>query len=331
MKNATSADDIGCPGRRGITLKEVLVVIGILGILLALLLPAIQSSREAARRSQCTSNLRQIGIAIETYQSTHGAYPGAYMRWAAQILPQLEQHAVYEVIQREDETNIIDVEARSAVPVYICPSDSVADLQRGWQPSYRMNNGFWHVKNCGNGFYAVCKAPYGPLQADKQYRQTRPADISDGQSYTAAVSEKLCSPPRHERPERAYERPDLWIRLMRKTIPVTKPDEMDEFARRCETEPLAVGPDYFLNQHDLGELLNETYEHVLPPNRNSCFNGDITPFVHWTAVTATSLHENGVNLLFADGAVKFVGDDVDRDIWRAYGTRNGGETIGSNR
>lgn len=321
---------VACAGRRGITIQEVLIIIAIIAILIMLLLPAIQYSRESARQSQCRANLRQIGIAVDNYQSIHQSYPGSYMAWSTQILPQLEQQPVYDVIQREDATGLIDVKARSAVPVYICPSDGVADSQRGWQPSYRMNNGFWHVKNCGNGFYAVCKVPYGPLQVDKQYRQTRPADITDGLSNTAAVSEKLCVPLREERNGPAYKFPQLWIRVMRETNGLADPDEIDEFARRCEFEPLLVGVGFHLNVHDLGSLSNETYEHVLPPNRNSCYNGGlIGPFSGWTAITATSLHRGGVNLLMADGSVKFVSDDIDRDVWRAFGTRNGGETIGN--
>lgn len=313
------------PGRRGITIQEVLIIIAILAILFMLLLPAIQHARETARQTQCASNLRQIGIAVNSYQSTHGVYPGSYLNWDEQILPHMEQQAVYDVVQRYKATGFIADEERPSVPVYVCPSDGAAERQRGWNLSYRMNHGFWHVKYCGNGFYAACKVPWGPLWVDKQYRQISPADITDGLSYTAAVSEKLCVPLSDERPGPAYEHPHLWIRLMRETLPVTDPDEMDEFARRCEFEPLPVGVSLVINQNTLGGVGNETYDHVLPPNRNSCDNG----FLHMSAVTATSLHRSGVNLLLADGSVKFVSDDVDRNVWRAYGSRNGGETIGS--
>lgn len=316
--------------RSGITIQEVLVIIAIIAILLLLLLPAIQYARESARESQCMMNLRQIGIGIQTYEGTYRSFPGGYLRWATQILPQMEQQAVYDVIQREDETGIIDAKPRSAVPVYACASDAVAVNQRGWHPSYRMNDGFWHVKYGGNGFFAACKVePYDPSRyVDEQYRQTRPADITDGQSNTAAVCEKLCVPLRGERNGPAYEYPQLWIRVMRETMVVTDPDEMDEFARRCEFEPLPVGVAFHLNVHDLGSPSNETYEHVLPPNRNSCFDGRVSEaYLHRTAVTATSLHRDGVNLLMVDGSAKFVHDDVDRKVWRAYGTRNGGETV----
>ena len=94
-------------GKRGFTLIELLVVIGIIGVLIALLLPAVQAAREAARRLQCANNLKQIGLAINAYEDNHGAYPPAFRlfdfsNWSSgwtygvYILPQLEQQSVYD-------------------------------------------------------------------------------------------------------------------------------------------------------------------------------------------------------------------------------------------
>jgi type II secretory pathway pseudopilin PulG len=317
--------------RSGITILEVLVVFLIIAILIALILPGVQSSRESARQITCVSNLRQFGIAIHSYQSTHRLFPGAYMKWTTQILPYMEQQAIYDVIQGENETGLLDVKGRSVVPVYICPSDGVAEDLKGWTPSYRMNNGFWHVKYCGNGFYAACKIPYTQsVWADVLYRQTSPADIRDGLSNTAAVSEKLVTPQPAMTTGQAYENPQLWIRLMRETVVVTDPDGLEVFADRCETKPLSVGATFHMVSNGLGGNNNQMYNHVLPPNRNSCFNGQFRgyPYAKWWAITPTSVHPGGVNLLLGDGAVKFVNDSIDRKVWRAYGSRNGDEVIG---
>src|SRR5688500_12419399 len=89
--------------RKGFTLVELLVVIAIIGILIALLLPAVQAAREAARRYQCTNNLKQIGLAMHNYHDINGKFPpsriarGDYITWAVLILPYMEQQAMYEL------------------------------------------------------------------------------------------------------------------------------------------------------------------------------------------------------------------------------------------
>ena len=99
------------PGRRGFTLVELLVVIAIIGILIALLLPAVQAAREAARRSQCSNNLKQLGLALMTYNSTYGVFPSATrshastgwiwgFAWGVPIMPFCEQEALYDQMDK---------------------------------------------------------------------------------------------------------------------------------------------------------------------------------------------------------------------------------------
>jgi prepilin-type N-terminal cleavage/methylation domain-containing protein/prepilin-type processing-associated H-X9-DG protein len=127
--------------RKGFTLVELLVVIAIIGILIALMLPAVQAARESARRTQCRNNFKQIGLALHNYHDTHGSFPPGYLSvvgtngpdddrgpgwgWAAMVLPYMEQTNVRNQIRFDrDITDPINATARTtALPVFRCPSD----------------------------------------------------------------------------------------------------------------------------------------------------------------------------------------------------------------
>jgi prepilin-type N-terminal cleavage/methylation domain-containing protein len=123
-----------CVAATGFTLVELLVVIAIIGLLMAMLLPAVQLARDAARRSSCTNNLRQIGSAVHMFHDANGAYPPGgvspgqyeiYTAWTIQILPFLDQKAVYEQYDQNEtnESRANRIVRETFMPIYSCPSD----------------------------------------------------------------------------------------------------------------------------------------------------------------------------------------------------------------
>src|SRR5688572_1333880 len=157
---------------RGFTLVELLVVIAIIGILIGLLLPAVQAAREAARRSQCQNNLKQIGLAIQTYSGTTGKLPpsvclnlatavGNNGAWSihGRILPFLEQESLQNAVNPTIAWDFQMVISGLRIPTYACPSDPGAGRMREvgggkanlWPTTYGFNYGTWFVFNPQTG------------------------------------------------------------------------------------------------------------------------------------------------------------------------------------
>lgn len=283
--------------RRGFTLIELLVSMGVCGALVAVLTPAVQQSRGRMRDAQCKSHLKQIGLALQNHEQSHGVFPttGNYQ---LRLTSHLE-------------------DSRS---VWRCPADSRESLATPGQYSYMMNDGTVFRFHQRNGF-AVQPMKDLPGRLD-----TRARDISDGMSQTVAYSERLLMGDYFEGSLESELRSDpkrfLWY------LPARQPD-VDTLVDACERGRLTPYP---LRYKTGGTYPGVGYDHILTPNRTGCQNGSpetvglIGDHVS-SAVTATSEHGGYVNVLMADGAVKAVTDEVDRDVWQAVGTRNGSETM----
>jgi prepilin-type N-terminal cleavage/methylation domain-containing protein/prepilin-type processing-associated H-X9-DG protein len=322
MKSTTLQHGAAPSARPGLTLIELVVAIAVIGILIALIVPAVQAARETARRAQCASNLRQIGVATENYVDTWQSYPHGH-NWRVAILPDLGYRTVSEAILPPDPTlNVMEAYysrfqdvASTVIPVYLCPSDGAASLYGeppggGATANYAGNYASAPQRDGEDGLLGLRR------RDDLYSGWLKPRDVTDGLSHTAAYSEML-------RADGSYHRLRTVWNLPR---PLSLPIQLEAFANRCESippDPSAFGwggnpwkkglPWYWC---DRGAGL---YNHVLPPNRPSCLNGT---GVATGAHTVASFHPGGANVVFGDGHLEFISETIDREVWREIGSRN---------
>ncbi len=329
---------------RGFTLIELLVVIAIIGVLIALLLPAVQAAREAARRIQCTNNLKQLGLALHNYESSASVLPPAYVQsgagstvtwtngWSAhgRILPFLEQANVYNAANFTLRYSTPDNATVSSTVVsgFLCPSEIHQQPRRTATGQYGVNNyawnrGDWYV---WGGFTGSANRSPFDVNVSRRF-----ADIQDGLSNTMLASEV-----------KSYQ-PQLMscgglanINAMN-NIPLTTDD------------PYIVAPEYNAgcslgtNGHTewVDGAVHETgFTTAWTPNKKILrTGGDSSQELDiigqreskggptFAAVTSRSYHPGGVNILMGDGAVRFVKNAIDGKAWRGLGTMGGGEII----
>ena len=336
--------------RRGFTLIELLVVIAIIGVLIALLLPAVQAAREAARRSQCVNNLKQIGLGIHNYHSAINGLPWGHgylgwNDWAAipLLLPYLEQSPVYNAINFANTGNAAAPGASQNLTIQImtlnvllCPSDTDRIIQ---SPKYGHVNYSGNAGNCPNCFFAS----NGELGASNgvffSVANGQPSigfrDITDGLSNTAAFSEKVKGmtlagntntnnyDPLKPTSSVVYAADpgkgnDLTPNIYYATCKSMAPTPSAKLAGGG----IAFGQYWWDGHPECG-----MYNHVMPPNTWSCDDGNVNAL---GATTASSRHSGGVNMLLCDGSVRFIKASITPRIWWALGTRSGGEVISSN-
>ncbi len=315
--------------RSGFTLVELLVVIAIIGILIGLLLPAVQKIRSAAARIQCANNLRQIVLAAHNYNDTKGSlpssrgYPLTYSYSGhARLLPFLEQDALYNTINWSapvlDPSNAVPLGTK--LKVFLCPADNDVEVPDHWAATnYRANEGtslvFGYKKSDPAGVNANMPAPNGPFFVDSRVRLT---DITDGTSNTACFSEHIIGDFTNAL---ATENGDTFL-------PGTYPSTPDEAMSECAAIDISnlayqgrsnVGGPWLQGYHS-----TTSYWHSAPPGSRSCM---FPP--NRIMTTANSKHGNGVNVGLCDGSVKFVPYSVSLITWRAMGTRNQGDLLGN--
>jgi prepilin-type N-terminal cleavage/methylation domain-containing protein/prepilin-type processing-associated H-X9-DG protein len=307
--------------RSGFTLIELLVVIAIIAVLISLLLPAVQSAREAARRIQCTNNLKQIGLGLHNYHESRGALPGADMVFnvtelsaLSQILPMLEQTSVYNSINfafnYQDPTNTTVM--NTVISGFVCPSDLNDPLPAlGAQTNYMADMGSGIVWQASIGPNTNMPAPNGVFHGDSA---TKFAAVTDGLSNTTFFSERVMADGNN-----AIISPKSDV-FFAPGAPATVDDAYQQCQALDITDlhnqfPLFMGAPWLCGQH--------IFTHVSGPNTRSCGF-----FMSLRAIMPpSSRHPGGVNTLMGDGSVRFIKDSVNLPTWRALGTVAGGEVI----
>ena len=330
QKQRTTLDNISENGvnkssrstRLAFTLVELLVVIAIIGILIGLLLPAVQAVREAARRIQCTNNIKQQSLAMLNYESAHQKLPPGvsipnHAMWSAYILPYLESNNLYDTI--DFKAGFTDVSAANAsntealsvsFPFMVCPSSNVPEKQ------FDSLVGIDRSPSC----YVACTSgllqreagdfPWAGMDSDDTYpasdgvfyanSRTPLKDISDGTSGTVMLGEVL---------------PDQEVRGIDAGGDEQKVDHWYIGSRELDSMETVAGTDRTSGENS--ECLGSTACRI-----NSLLLGDLTT-IDEKELAFGSRHSGGANIGFVDGHVQFVSDSIDAVVWSSIGTREG--------
>jgi prepilin-type N-terminal cleavage/methylation domain-containing protein len=324
--------------RQAFTLVELLVVIAIIGILVALLLPAVQFARESARRSSCGNNLKQMTLAIHNFEFLHKGFPSSYKPvvdpsgkvsgWSAQsqLLPYMEEGNKFAFLNFDiPYSQQVPVPNSSPpmrvpamrIPMFICPSElrAVQKYDSSGQPAhfpftYACNQGPWLV------YDPVTNTPgQGAFQ---HFVRVSNATISDGRSNTLAFGEV-----------RAYS-----SGFRNAAIPNAAPPTL---ANICTYGGQFKADSEHVEWVD-GKVHETGFTTTFGPNAKTICNvGGVDYLCDWInqleggtlattgAVTSRSYHPNGVQASLLDGSVRFFGDSVNVSVWQAISTREGNE------
>jgi prepilin-type N-terminal cleavage/methylation domain-containing protein/prepilin-type processing-associated H-X9-DG protein len=311
-----------CVRLRAFTLIELMVTISVIALLLTILLPAVQMAREASRRAGCANNLRQLGLALNSYASSTGVLPagrqGNGFSIHVQVLQYMEQTPLYNAINLQASPSAVPGNASNATIVstslslFLCPSDSGFSRATG-PTNYAGNRGFGFDETGPADNGAIAATPSSPVSF---------ARITDGASNTVAMAEWTLSlqGSAARDPQGAVFQTSPWI---------AGPGIFNDFISECMTlNPQSALLSGFRKgstwvNGDLGYTL---YNHDLSPNQYSCSNGG---YIQQSAWTAGSRHPGVAQVVFADGHTSAIKAGINLATWRALGTRAGGEAVSS--
>ncbi|MBN1910378.1 MAG: DUF1559 domain-containing protein [Pirellulales bacterium] len=333
--------------RRAFTLVELLVVIAIIGILIALLLPAVQAAREAARRMDCSNRMKQLGLAVQNYalsfkglpplalvsKSSDGSAVTGYLGPHTRILPFMEKTALYGALDRDTVYASLDNKwiVGRVIPEFLCPSETndepVSHKEFGdiGGVNYGFACGDWYIWGGLDGPQAQTRSAFG-VNLSRRW-----AEFRDGTSNTLLFSEV-----------KNYQ---ITVRDCASLSNITDPNNIPG----PDAEPLAVCPEYHgggckvfskahtqwaeMSSHHNGFTTAWPPNFVTPGGPNLEYpDVDVLSLRErlggptFGAITSRSYHPGGVQSTLADGSVHFFSNETDGYVWRSLGTVAGGET-----
>ncbi|MBW3598218.1 MAG: DUF1559 domain-containing protein [Planctomycetes bacterium] len=330
--------------RSAFTLVELLVVIAIIGILVALLLPAVQAAREAARRSSCSNNLKQLGLAMHNYHDTYKKLPAGGRRgprsrvnraseWSGmvQMLPYLEQGALHDLWATPNSNGYYPAswdnvpENTLQIETFLCPSDTVPARTNAAAGIGHKNYYFCYGTTISGNWNSESNGPFSgsqdrPRVVDIYFDF---AAIRDGTSNTIAMGERAHRPSNRR---------------------ITGNVAFNSTIDPATCLSFVAGREYAsgvsLTSWSAGELWAFGHPHwncfvtVLPPNSPSCTNHGGDNLSNASGIfSANSHHPGGVQVVMVDGSTQFISETINAQggisgfgVWGGMGTRDGGET-----
>ena len=360
-----SAEVASCTrrNREGFTLVELLVVIAIIGILIGMLLPAVQSVRSAAQRTACSNNVRQLALAVHNYESAHmkfpvnqvgpgeesvteaGEFQAGYYSWLVPLLPHMEQGNVHDSFDlrtnngdgmdfRISDTHANAEAVSTVIPAFLCPSDTpnqqndvILGSANPAPGSYAANAGWPSYATGISGERATPGMSNGaiPLEHPSSPVEWHTREVSMEDFLDGTSNTALLSERLIQQANNRAEFESGVDDRFKSLHIIIRFESLNEIVTQMSNTHSDLRESAFIGRSWSSgwPLTAPTYMHVQTPN-SLIGHYDTTELEGDSAMTPSSHHDGGVNMAMVDGSVRFVSDSASQEVWWAIGGRDDG-------